>query len=136
MTMLDPPGEPPLPGLSETHRSGQSPAGPAGLMIEQPVRSGQTIVYPEGDVTILGSIASAAEVIAGGSIHVYGALRGRAIAGNQDNPKARLFCRHFEPELIAINGLYCTAEEIDPSLLKQPVQAWLDGNTINMAVME
>lgn len=113
-----------------------APTKPAGLMIEQSVRSGQVIVYPEGDVTVLGSIASGAEVVAGGSIHVYGALRGRAIAGNQENSKARLFCRHFEPELIAINGLYCTAEEIDPALLKQPVQVWLDGNTINMSVME
>ena len=113
-----------------------SPTKPAGLMIEQSVRSGQVIVYPEGDVTVLGSIASGAEVVAGGSIHVYGALRGRAIAGSQENPKARLFCRLFEPELVAINGLYCTAEEIDPALLKQPVQVWLNGNTINMSVME
>lgn len=109
---------------------------PSGLLIEQPMRSGQTVVYPEGDVTVLGSIASGAEVVAGGSIHVYGALRGRAIAGNENNPKARLFCRHFEPELVAINGLYCTAEEVDPALLKQPVQAWLEGNTINMSIME
>ena len=95
-------GDTPMNGPAETQApSGQSPARPAGLMIEQPVRSGQTVAYPEGDVTVLGSIASGAEVIAGGSIHVYGALRGRAIAGNQDNPKARLFCRHFEPELVA-----------------------------------
>jgi len=124
-------------GPTETKNlAGLSADKPAGLMIEQSVRSGQVIVYPEGDVTVLGTIASGAEVVAGGSIHIYGALRGRAIAGNQDNPKARLFCRHFEPELVAINGLYCTAEEIDPALLKQPVQVWLDGNTINMSVME
>jgi len=129
-------GESLMHGPTEKKPPGLSADKPAGLMIEQSVRSGQVIVYPEGDVTVLGSIASGAEVVAGGSIHIYGALRGRAIAGNQDNPKARLFCRHFEPELVAISGLYCTAEEIDPALLEQPVQVWLDGNTINMSVME
>jgi septum site-determining protein MinC len=116
--------------------SERSPDNSSGLLVELPVRSGQTIVHPNGDVTVLGSIASGAEVVAGGSIHIYGALRGRAIAGNGNNPKARLFCRHFEPELVAINGLYCTAEEVDPALLKHPVQAWLEGNTINMSIME
>jgi septum site-determining protein MinC len=124
------------PARMQDRSDEQSSDQPSALLIEQTVRSGQTIVHPNGDVTVLGSIASGAEVIAGGSIHVYGALRGRAIAGNENNPKARLFCRRFEPELVAINGLYCTAEEVDPTLLKHPVQAWLDGNTINMSVME
>lgn len=117
-------------------RSEPSANKPASLLIQQSIRSGQTIVHPEGDVTVLGSIASGAEVVAGGSIHVYGALRGRAIAGNENNPGARLFCRYFEPELVAINGLYCTAEEVDPALLKHPVQAWLEDRTINMSVMD
>ncbi len=56
------------------------------LLIEEPVRSGQSIIFPEGDVTVLGSVSSGAEVIAGGSIHVYGALRGRALAGSAGNP--------------------------------------------------
>lgn len=109
---------------------------PASLLLDRSVRSGETVTYQEGDVTVLGSVASGAEVIAGGSIHVYGSLRGRAIAGNENNPKARLFCRRFEPELVAINGLYCTADEFDPVLLNRPVQAWLDGSTINMCVMD
>jgi len=111
-------------------------AKPAGLLLDRSVRSGETITYPDGDVTVLGGISSGAEVIAGGSIHVYGALRGRAIAGNENNPNARLFCRDFEPELVAINGLYCTSDEFDPALLRQPVQAWLEGSTINMSIME
>jgi septum site-determining protein MinC len=122
------------PSLTDPHSLSLKPT--RSLVLDRPIRSGETIAFPEGDVTILGSIASGAEVVAGGSIHVYGSLRGRAIAGNADNPNARLFCRNFEPELVAINGLYCTAEEFDPELLKQPVQAWLEGNTINMRVME
>jgi septum site-determining protein MinC len=109
---------------------------PASLLIERRVRSGEIICYPDGDVTVLGSVSSGAEVIAGGSIHVYGTLRGRAIAGDGNNTSARLFCRRFEPELVAINGLYCTAEEVDPALLTQPVHAWLEGNTINMSIID
>lgn len=130
-------------GNAETGDAKQSSPGlqlasakPSGLLIENHVRSGQVIAYPDGDVTVLGSISSGAEIVAGGSIHVYGTLRGRAIAGNEDNPRARLFCRRFEPELVAINGLYCTAEEVDPALLTKPVQAWLEGGTINMSIID
>ena len=60
---------------------------PASLMIEDPVRSGQSVIFMEGDVTILGSVGSGAEIVAGGPIHVYGALRGRALAGCQRRSK-------------------------------------------------
>ena len=111
------------------------PPEPAGLMIEEPIRSGQTIVCPDGDVTVLGSVASGAEIIAGGSIHVYGALRGRAIAGSTDNPAARIFCRRFEPELVAIDGLYRTADDFDRALHGAPAQAWLDGSVLEIRAL-
>lgn len=109
---------------------------PAGLVIAQPVRSGQTVIYPEGDVTVLGSIASGAEVFAGGSVHVYGTLRGRVVAGFNGNPKARVFCRRLEAELVAIDGVYRTADDMDAALRGRPVQAWLQGDTIVMAVLD
>lgn len=99
-------------------------------VVNQPVRSGQSIFYPEGDVTIVGSVASGAEVVAGGSIHVYGALRGRAMAGTTGNTSARIFCRKLEAELIAIDGFYQTAEDMDPRLRGKAVQIWLEGETI------
>lgn len=105
------------------------------LLIDEPVRSGQSVIYPEGDVTILGSVASGAEVVAGGSIHIYGALRGRAIAGSTGNPRARIFCRKFEAELLAIDGLYKTADDMQQDLRGQPIQAWLDGDTMMMAAL-
>jgi septum site-determining protein MinC len=80
------------------------------LLIEEPVRSGQSIVFRDGDVTIVGPVASGAEVIAGGSIHVYGPLRGRAIAGARTGGSARIFCRKLEAELVAVAGLYKTAD--------------------------
>ena len=108
---------------------------PISLVLTEPVRSGQSIVFPGGDVTIVGSVASGAEVFAGGSIHVYGTLRGRAIAGYTGNPAARIFCRKLEAELLAIDGLYRTADGMEPVLRGQAVQAWLNGDTLMMAVV-
>ena len=104
---------------------------PISLLLESPVRSGQSI-FCEGDVTVLGSVSSGAEIVAGGSIHVYGALRGRAMAGSSGNGAARIFCQKIEAELLAINGYYQTAEEIDVVLRNRPAQAWLEGTSIKI----
>ncbi len=108
---------------------------PASLLIDLPVRSGQSVVYIEGDVTVLGSVGSGAEIIAGGSIHIYGTLRGLAMAGASGNPRARIFCHRFEGELLAIGPHYKTADEIEASLRRGPAQAWLDGNTLKITAM-
>jgi septum site-determining protein MinC len=97
------------------------------LLLDTPVRSGQSIVFPDGDVTVVGSVASGAEIVAGGSIHVYGTLRGRAMAGVNGNSSARIYCHKLEAELLAIDGYYQTAEEIPDALRDRPVQALLDG---------
>lgn len=105
------------------------PAKPApSLIVTQPVRSGQSF-FAEGDVTIVGSVASGAEVVAGGSIHIYGTLRGRAMAGTMGNASARIFCRKLEAELVAIDGYYKTAEDMEPDLRGKAVQFWLEGET-------
>ncbi|MFU0507242.1 septum site-determining protein MinC [Pseudaminobacter sp. NGMCC 1.201702] len=100
------------------------------IIVKEPVRSGQSVIFPEGDVTIVGSVASGAEIIAGGSIHVYGTLRGRALAGSVGNASARIFCRKLEAELLAIDGLYKTADDMDRKLRGQAVQFWLEGDVI------
>jgi septum site-determining protein MinC len=107
----------------------------ASLMIEDPVRSGQSVVFTEGDVTVLGSVGSGAEIVAGGSIHVYGALRGRALAGATGNTRARIFCHRAEAELLAIDSYYKTADEIEDSLRHQPAQAWLESGTLKISAM-
>jgi septum site-determining protein MinC len=124
--------------LAPSGKDRPAPAPPqsTSLLLEDPVRSGQSVVFPNGDVTVLGSVASGAEVIAGGSIHVYGALRGRALAGSAGNPRARIFCRRIEAELIAIDGLYRTADEMEPTLRSRPVQAWLEGETMRIALLD
>jgi len=106
------------------------------LLIDHPVRSGQSVVFDKGDVTIVGSVASGAEVMAGGSIHVYGALRGRAIAGLTGNNRARIFCRKLEAELLAIDGVYQTADDMNAALRGRPVQAWLLGAAMTLASLD
>ncbi|WP_232372682.1 septum site-determining protein MinC [Acuticoccus mangrovi] len=105
------------------------------LIIDEPVRSGQSIVHLNGDVTVIGSVASGSEVIAAGSIHVYGALRGRAIAGSKGNRKARIFAQALHAELVAINGLYKTAEDLERACIGRAVHAWLDGDALKMAAL-
>jgi septum site-determining protein MinC len=108
---------------------------PASLMIEEPVRSGQSVIFNEGDVTILGSVGSGAEIIAGGSIHVYGTLRGRALAGATGNTRARIFCHRVEAELLAIDSQYKTADDIEDRLRRGPAQAWLEGGKLQISAM-
>jgi septum site-determining protein MinC len=108
---------------------------PTSLLLENPVRSGQSIIFTEGDVTVLGSVGSGAEIVAGGSIHIYGALRGRAMAGVNGNSAARIYCQKIEAELLAIDGYYQTAEEIDASLRHRPAQAWLEGDVMKITAL-
>jgi septum site-determining protein MinC len=105
-------------------------AAPAPKPEPQPGRAPASMIFPEGDVTIIGSVASGAEIVAGGSIHIYGTLRGRALAGSVGNASARIFCRKLEAELLAIDGLYKTAEDLEPKLRGKAVQLWLDGDAI------
>jgi septum site-determining protein MinC len=126
------------PAAGETPKSGQAqPTSKVpSLLIETPVRSGQAVINPDGDVIILGSVASGAEIIAAGSIHVYGTLRGRALAGAYGSETARVFCRRFEAELIAIGEHYKVTEEIESHLRQKPVQAWLAGNDLKIAALD
>jgi septum site-determining protein MinC len=105
------------------------------LLLESPVRSGQSVVFTEGDVTVLGSVGSGAEIVAGGSIHIYGTLRGRAMAGVNGNSTARIYCQKIEAELLAIDGYYQTAEEIDATLRNRPAQAFLEGDTMKISAL-
>jgi septum site-determining protein MinC len=109
-----------------------APAPPTSLLLDSPVRSGQSIVFTDGDVTVLGSVSSGAEIVAGGSIHIYGTLRGRAMAGINGNSAARIYCQKIEAELLAIDGFYRTAEEFDAALRNRPAQAWLEGEALRI----
>lgn len=117
-------------------KAGKADAGAADmaqagtLMIKSPIRSGQSVFHPHGDVIVLGSVASGSEIIAAGSIHVYGTLRGRAIAGSQGDRSARIFCRRNEAEMISVDGWYTTAEEMEGVSRGKAVQAFLEGDML------
>lgn len=114
----------------------QAEAPSKSLMIRSPIRSGQSVFHADGDVIVLGSVGSGSEIIAAGSIHVYGTLRGRAFAGAAGNAEARIFCRKNEAELLAIDGWYRTAEEMEPSSRSRPAQAFLENGVIYVAAFD
>ena len=128
---IDIPEEAPAPGLAADR-----PAASPSLLIEEPVRSGQSIVFAEGDVTVIGSVASGAEIAAGGTIHVYGAMRGRAVAGLGGNRNARILCKRMHAELIAIDGYYIVAEDMAENLLGRSTQARLEGETLVLSPLD
>jgi septum site-determining protein MinC len=105
-------------------------------LIEGPVRSGQSVVFEGGDVTIVGAVASGAEVIAGGSIHIYGALRGRAIAGIRQGAEARIFCSRMEAEMVGVDRLYRTAEHWGSGLQGRAVQVRSDRGALRLAALD
>jgi septum site-determining protein MinC len=106
------------------------PSTGSTLLVTEPVRSGQQVFAERGDLVVVASVSPGAELIAHGNIHVYGALRGRALAGVHGDATARIFCQGLEAELIAIAGLYKLSDAIDPSLRRGRVQAFLDNGTL------
>lgn len=105
---------------------------PDNRVITRPVRSGQVIVAERGDLTVIGSVSSGAELVASGNIHVYGTLRGRAIAGIHGDENARIFCLRQQAELLAIAGLYRTSESIGDELQHQPLQVVLKDDALKL----
>lgn len=101
----------------------------AATLITQPVRSGQRI-YVSGDLIILAQVSAGAEIMAEGNIHVYNTLRGRALAGVQGNTNARIFCFDLQAELISIAGDYKTSEDLKETVMKKPVQIYLQNHAL------
>ncbi|KGM57054.1 septum formation inhibitor [Lysobacter arseniciresistens ZS79] len=107
-----------------------------GLVHAALVRSGQQLYADNRDLTILTAVGAGAEVIADGSVHIYGPLRGRALAGAQGNEQARIFCREFHAELVAIAGHYKVLEEIPRELRGKAVQVWLEDGQLHIAALD
>ena len=102
-----------------------APSRRATRVVTEPVRSGQQIYVADGDLIVLSTVSPGAEVVADGCVHIYGALRGRAIAGARGDETARVFCRRFEAELVAVAGVYSVAEQMQGDRRGQPTQAYL-----------
>jgi septum site-determining protein MinC len=102
------------------------------MLQTHPLRSGQQVYATGRDLTVCAMVAAGAEAIADGSIHIYGPLRGRALAGASGNTQARIFCREFYAELIAIAGIYRVLDEIPKKLLGKAVQVWLEKDQLRI----
>jgi septum site-determining protein MinC len=139
--------EPPPRGKAKAHEQAQPEADLREPILSAPaadspvgaqhhagaVRSGQQIYARDRDLIVTGAIANGAEVIADGNIHIYGGLRGRAMAGAQGDEKARIFVADFRAELVAIAGQYRVFEQIPDDLEGQSVQCWLEGEKLLIA---
>jgi len=103
------------------------PAHTLPLVVRAPVRSGQ-IVYAQGnDLIVLAPVNPGAQLMADGNIHVYGTLRGRAVAGVRGARDARIFCQRLEAELVGIDAAYLTADDIAAEQRGRPAQIALAG---------
>lgn len=110
--------------------SAAQPEQPTALLINEPIRSGQQVYAQGTDLIITSTISPGSELLADGNIHVYGTLKGRALAGVNGNKSARIFCNRLEAELVSIAGQYKIFEEVyqqDDSKVKQ---LYLDGDQL------
>lgn len=114
------PNEPAVQNQSQEHTAA-TPHAPT-MVLKNPVRSGQRVYAKGGDLIVLSSVNTGAEVMADGHIHVYGALRGRALAGVKGNAEARIFCHSLQADLIAIAGYYLTNEDLPADRRDKAVQ--------------
>jgi septum site-determining protein MinC len=107
--------------------------GIPALIQHQPVRSGQRLYARSRDLVVTSTVGAGAEAIADGCVHVYGSLRGRALAGARGETSARVFCQEFHAELVSVAGVFRVFETLPPELAGKPVQAWLDGDDLRFA---
>jgi septum site-determining protein MinC len=119
-------------GPEAENASEPEPESAGSMLITEPVRSGQQVFCDHGDIVVTASVGSGAELIAAGNIHVYGALRGRALAGVNGDARARVFCHSLEAELVAIAGLYRVSDDIDRAVWRRPVQAFLEKDALRI----
>ena len=104
-------------------------------MITQPVRSGQQVYAPGGDLIVLAPVSAGSELLADGHIHVYGPLRGRALAGVRGDTNARIFCQSLEAELVSVAGQYKVAEDLRRQQWKEAVQISLEGDSLKIEAL-
>lgn len=127
---------PPPPAAVVVVEAPPASAPKPGRMQRAAVRSGQQLYAENSDLTVLSTVGAGAEAIADGSIHIYGTLRGRALAGARGNTEARIFCRDFHAELVAIAGHYKVLDDVPMDLRGKAVQVWLEQDQIKIAALD
>lgn len=114
-----------------------APHSASALVITKPLRSGQRVYARHTDLVVIGMVSQGAEVIADGNVHVYGPLRGKAMAGARGDTSARIFTTHLDAELLAVAGVYRVVEDkLDRTLQNQPALVRLDGDTLRIEALK
>lgn len=128
------PAAPAQPAPEESPLPASAPA--SALVITKPLRSGQRVYARHTDLVVIGMVSQGAEVIADGNVHVYGPLRGKAMAGARGDTSARIFTTQLDAELLAVAGVYRVVEaKLDRSLHNQPALVYLDGETLHIEAL-
>jgi septum site-determining protein MinC len=126
----------PSPSPAPAPAAAPAPQPLPALIHTQPVRSGQRIYARDRDLIITASVGAAAEVMADGCVHIYGALRGRAMAGVRGDTAARVFTHEFHAELVAVAGVFKVFEKLPADMAGRPVQALLAGEELRFARLD
>ena len=124
-----------VPAFGPASPSSTAGAYPGPVVVSKPVRGGQIVYAQNNDLVVLAPVNPGAQVIADGHVHIYAPLRGRAVAGAQGLPGARIFCQKLEAELVAISGAYVMAEEIPPERRGRPAQIFLEDGECRIAAL-
>lgn len=131
----EPAAKPVAEAASATEQPTPTAQPTATKVITQPVRSGQQVYAPGGDLIVLAPVSAGSELLADGHIHVYGPLRGRALAGVRGDTRARIFCQSLEAELVSVAGQYKVAEDLRRQQWKEAVQVYLEGDSLKIAAL-
>lgn len=122
----------PAPQLTLETKVAAVPEIPAAKIIRDPIRSGQQVIAEKGDLIILSAVSHGAEILADRHIHVYGALRGRALAGINGDNKAHIFCQQLYADLLSVAGKYQVNEDFPEDLIGKSTQTYLEQDKLNI----
>lgn len=123
----------PAPVVAAAQPATMPAPAPAAMVINRPLRSGQRVYARNTDLIVIGVVSRGAEVIADGNIHVYGPLRGKAMAGARGDAGARIFTTQLDPELVAVAGVYRVIETgLEAALQNKPAIVSLSGESLQI----
>ncbi|WP_459617172.1 septum site-determining protein MinC [Bordetella sp. 2513F-2] len=127
----------PEPAAAPQQQAAATTPAPSALIVNRPLRSGQRVYARHTDVVVIGMVSQGAEVIADGNVHVYGPLRGKAMAGARGDTTARIFTTQLDAELLAVAGVYRVVEDkLDASLHNRPALVRLEGDTLHIEALK
>lgn len=116
----------------KTPETQQTPARRPAKIVKQTIRSGQQVYAPGGDLVVIGSVSAGAEILADGNIHIYGTLRGRALAGVRGDQSAAIFCHCLQAELSSIAGIYLLSDDLPEDKIGTSVQIYLENEKLQI----